>query len=1047
MSEGNSFLIYNASAGSGKTFTLVKSYLSLLFQAKLPSHFKHILAITFTNKAAGEMKSRILEALTEFSSPSILESPTDLFNLIRDELHLSARNIHEKSKIILDEILHNYAAFDVSTIDGLTHKLIRTFAYDLKLPLNFEVELDTDRVLNEAVDRLISKAGTEKELTKLLVDFAIEKADDDKSWDISFDFNKIAKLLTNENDWAFLNSLKGKTSQDFKVFKKSIRIKIQDVEQNLVNTCRSALTLISECGLEFNDFLGGSRAYLPNYFLKLKDLNLEYDYDKTWVLKLEEKPLYPESKTPENIKAILDDVKPTLVDKFNETRNLFYLHKFLKSIYSNITPLSVLNEIQKEVTQLKTEESLLLISEFNTLISNEIKGQPTPFIYERLGEKFKHYFIDEFQDTSQLQWENLIPLLDNALSAENGTAMLVGDAKQAIYRWRGGQAEQFIDLFNKTKNPFPVEPKVISLASNFRSYHEIVTFNNGFFRFLSSSVFSNTYYQNLYTSIDQNIEKKHAGCVNLSFLDIDSNTEFDKNELYSKQVYEAILNCLGNGFELNDICVLVRKKKEGIAVSEYLSANDISIMSSETLLINNSPKIRFIIHVLQLITQPENIETKVEVLNFIANQNNITDKHTFFKKYLNIANPELFEALGHKTSIAYLSQLSLFELAETLIREFNLAPDSDAFVQYFMDVVLDFTRKKQADIISFLDYYESKKSQLSIVSPQGFNAVQIMTIHKSKGLEFPVVIFPYADLNIYQEKEPKEWFQLDSEQYNGFNYALLNYSKQFDHFGTKGQAIFNRHQSELELDNLNLLYVALTRPVEQLHIISKKDINSKGDVNPNTYAGFFISYLKELNLWDEAKLNYGFGTKKRKPSPLENVSSDLEELKYISVSKESHDIKIITNSGYLWDTAQGKAIEKGNLVHQIMSFIKTSDDVNLAISKFKDDKTYNISQITLLEPLVKSIVNHSKLAGYFTADYNVYNELDIISKSGKILRPDRLNINDKNEVVIIDYKSGQSDNKHISQLDDYKAVLTKMKYKVIKQILVYINDGIEVKEF
>ncbi|WP_250433498.1 UvrD-helicase domain-containing protein [Hanstruepera flava] len=1047
MSSDNSFLIYNASAGSGKTFSLVKSYLSLLFQAKSPTHFKHILAITFTNKAAGEMKSRILEALTEFSSPSILENPTDLFNLISNELHLSAKDIHAKSKTILDEILHNYAAFDISTIDGLTHKLIRTFAYDLKIPLNFEVELDTDRILNEAVDRLIAKAGTEKELTKLLVDFAIEKADDDKSWDISFDFNKIAKLLTNENDWPFLNNLKSKTPQDFKVLKKSIRNKIHEVGQTLVNISESALTLISECGLEFADFLGGSRAYLPNYFLKLKDLNLDYDYDKAWIQKLEEKPLYPESKTPENIKTILDDIKPTLVAQFNETRHLFYLYKFLKSIYSNITPLSVLNEIQKEVTQLKAEENLLLISEFNTLISNEIKGQPTPFIYERLGEKFKHYFIDEFQDTSQLQWDNLIPLLDNALSAENGTAMLVGDAKQAIYRWRGGQAEQFIDLFNKTKNPFPVEPRIISLASNFRSCYEIITFNNGFFKFLSSSVFSNTNYQKLYSSIDQNIEKKQAGYVNLNFLEIDSNTEFDKDELYSKAVYKTILNCLNNGFELNDICVLVRKKKEGIAVSEYLNDNGIPIMSSETLLINNSPNVRFIIHVLQLIAQPENTEIKVEVLNFIANKNNSPDKHAFFKTYLNIANTELFQALGYKTNLTSLSQLSVFELAETLIREFSLVPDSDAFVQYFMDVVLDFTRKKQADIVGFLDYYESKKSQLSIVSPQGFNAVQIMTIHKSKGLEFPVVVFPYADLNIYQEKEPKEWFELDSDQYNGFNYALLNYSKQFEHFGDKGQAIFNKHQSELELDNLNLLYVALTRPIEQLYIISKRDINSKGDENPNTYAGFFISYLKELNVWNEAKSSYNFGEEKRDTSIKKHLPNNLEELKYISVSKESHNIKIITNSGYLWDTTQGKAIEKGNLVHQIMSFIKTEDDVDLAISKFKNDKTYNISQIQLIEPLVRSIVSHSQLAGYFTGNYNIYNERDIISETGKILRPDRLNINDKNDVVIIDYKSGQADNKHILQLDEYKTVLTKMKLKVVKQILVYINDGIEVKEF
>src|SRR5690606_8881369 len=232
MQDLNSFTIYNASAGSGKTFTLVKEYLKILFRSNTPSYFKNILAITFTNKAVAEMKERIIETLKQFSEPSIINTPNNLFKIICEDLKMPPEIVHEKSKKLLNLIIHNYAAFDISTIDGFTHKLIRTFAYDLKLPLNFEVELDQDALLNEAVDSLIAKAGTDKALTQVLVDFAIEKADDDKSWDVAYDFNKIAKLLVNENDLPFIDSIKDKTLDDFKTLKNQLKKEIKETENN-----------------------------------------------------------------------------------------------------------------------------------------------------------------------------------------------------------------------------------------------------------------------------------------------------------------------------------------------------------------------------------------------------------------------------------------------------------------------------------------------------------------------------------------------------------------------------------------------------------------------------------------------------------------------------------------------------------------------------------------------------------------------------------------------------------------------------------------------
>ena len=1043
MQQTYPFTIYNASAGSGKTYTLVKEYLKILFQSNHPEPFKRILAITFTNKAVAEMKARIVETLKTFSDDSVLESENSMFESICKELQMEPIKLHGKSKSLLNTILHNYAAFDISTIDGFTHKLIRTFAYDLRLPLNFEVELDQDSLLNEAVDSLIAKAGNDNDLTKILVDFAIEKADDDKSWDVSFDFNKIAKLLVNENDMPFINGLKDKTLNDFKVLKAQLKKEISDLETHIVENAQTVLTLIEESGLEFNDFTSG---YLPKHFSKLSEKNFNVNFDTKWQEDIETKTLYPKRVTAD-IASIIEQIQPQIASSFNVTKRAIFHLKFLKAFYRNITPLSVLKAINSELEVLKEDQNKMLISEFNAIISKEISAQPTPFIYERLGEKFKHYFIDEFQDTSVMQWENLIPLLENSLSTVNGSTMLVGDAKQAIYRWRGGKAEQFIDLFNKKSSPFHALQDVRSLKENYRSYKEVVNFNNGFFKFLANHVFNNDDYKTLFEKAHQNITEDKDGFVTLSFLD--NNKEDDRNEIFPEAVLRTINECIENGFNLEDICVLIRKKKEGVAIADYLSQHEIPIISSETLLINNSPDVVFINDLLFLLVQPENNETKIKVLNYLTTLFNIDDKHHFFTNHIHLSTDKLFKSLqnyGVFIDCNSLLQFPLYDLVEAIVRRFNLVKNSNAYIQFYLDIILDFSQKKGSDISGFLEYFDKKKDSLSIISPQGQNAVQIMTIHKSKGLEFPVVIFPYADLDIYRELEPKEWFSLDSEKYNGFSHTLLNYNKDFENYGAEGLRIYNKHQSEQELDNINLLYVALTRAIEQIHIISTKEISTKGEINTKKYSGLLINYLQDLGIWNDSEANYSFGSSKKASKNSTNRKEMHLQSEFISTAKEDHNIKMVTKSGLLWDTNQQEAIEKGNLIHDIMAQIKTSDDVDDVIIDFLKASTINEEQAVFLKTTVKNILEHPKLHDYYSSNYTVYNERDIISKNGIILRPDRIVINVKNEAIIIDYKTGLEDKKHEQQLQSYQDVLEDMKIDVKQKILIYINDDILVKD-
>lgn len=1044
MSTKVPFKVYDASAGSGKTFALVKEYLKLLFTRKHNDGFKQILAITFTNKAVGEMKIRILDTLKSFSDPEIISNPNGMFEAITTELNLKPTDVHLKSIALLNTIMHNYAAFDISTIDGFNHRLIRTFAHDLKIPINFEVELDTPTLLNQAVDSLISKAGTDAKLTKVLIDFALEKADDDKSWDVSRDFNSIAKLLINDNDLPHLDSIKHKTLEDFNTLKAELIKKIKNQETLIKQLATNLLDVFKSNGLDAKSF---SRGTLFNHFVKVSNFEFYKIYENKLADNIAQGNVY--TKTLDSAKAqIIDQLLPEIEKVYHLIKDNVTSLKFIKAVYKNVTPLSVLNAINKELTTIKEDENKLLISEFNTLISKEIKNQPTPFIYERLGEKFRHYFIDEFQDTSQMQWENLVPLIENTLTGQNlkgeqGSTMLVGDAKQAIYRWRGGKAEQFLGL-TKSDNPFPIEKEVVRLEYNYRSFNQVIQFNNAFFNYLSNTSFSSTDYSDLYKKANQIPVLSQEGFVNIQFLDLQK--EDDVNELFPETVYETIHKCLVNGYNLKDICILVRKKKEGVAVAEFLSEKGVRITSSETMLINNSEEVKLVINVFKLLINPNHLEVKIKVLDYIANTNNIQDKHAFFKANLNAPLQDFFnsfEQFSIYCNPTALVQLSLFDLAEQIVRSFKMTETSNAYIQYFLDIVLEFSQKQISDLPSFVDYYESKKESLNIVSPSNQNAVQIMTIHKSKGLEFPVVIFPYAHLDIYKEVEPKEWFPLDQEQFNGFTKTLLNFNKDFEEFGTTGETIYNQHRSEQELDNINLLYVALTRPIEQLYIISKKENPVKGIITQNTYSGLLTNYLIDNSLWNDAQLEYSFGKVERESQHEDKVENTQETDQFISVSKLDHNIKIITKSGYLWDTEQENAIEKGNLIHDIMSQIQTIEDVQQVIFGYIQQGSINKQQAQILTHTINGIINTPEVNPYFTNQYTIYNERDIITKTGNIIRPDRLAIKD-NEAVIIDYKTGLSNPKYQQQLEEYSDTLKEMNFTVKKKILIYVNDTIKI---
>lgn len=1050
--KSHSFTIYNASAGSGKTFTLAKEYLKILFLSPNDDAYKRILAITFTNKAVEEMKSRILNSLLAFSKDEVDEDFQDLFEAIHVETSLSFATIRDKSKAIVKNIIHNYSSFGISTIDKFTLKVIRSFAQDLNLPSNFEVTLDTKALLQEAVDLVISRVGEDEELTSFLVDFSKTKTDEDKNWDISYELYEIAELLTKEIHAKEVNQLDGKTFNDFVEVRLKLKHQKEALENEIIEIGLKSLKLI-EANCVINSFY---RSLVPNFLQKIASGNLSIN---TTVVKYLDGESSRYSKTTSAAdKNWIDDNAIYILDQILKINELVGKLYFYSAFQKNITPLSLLNTINKEYKKIQEEQNTLSIADFNKIISDEIQDQPSPFIYEKLGDKYRHFFIDEFQDTSEMQWNNLIPLIDNALSSEDngikGSLMLVGDPKQSIYRWRGGKAEQFIEL-SKTQNPFSNKDKLVeNLKTNYRSFSEVIDFNNKFFHHLANQ-FENLDYQKLYkeTSIQEENNRK-GGYVNLSFISTENEEFYDaeeedlsyKNKLYLEKTLETIEKCLENGFQLGEIVLLTRAKREGVLLANFLTEKNIQILTSEALMLQNATEVRLLISALRFLNNPNDLESKAMILYFVAKYfQKELPVHDFIVHNLRLTEAETeanFKNLGISISFKTCRTKSLYEVVEILINAFLKEKSNNSYVQYFLDLVLERDAKNKSSVADFIDYWDKIGFEKSIPSPEGTNAIRIMTIHKSKGLEFPVVIYPFAEEDFSRNKSDKIW--IDFEESNEFDLpkALVNKNKDVINYGESAQLVFEKVDQEQKFDTINVLYVALTRAKEQLYIISNKIVSKKGVINEKNLSYYFLEYLMSVNKFNDNILEYEFGSSKR-ISIYKTKESLQQNILNVENKLEFNQIKIAQKEALLWGTAQQEAINYGNTLHEIMALIYSKNDVEVALEKNIENGVITINESKAFRNTIQEIVNHPELESFFDGKNKVLNEQLILDSEFGNLKPDKIVIQGNN-VLILDYKTGEFSDNHKKQLEKYALTLQKMNFKVIKKVLVYTNQSIQV---
>jgi len=1025
--------VLNASAGSGKTYNLVKEYIILLISEKNDlTRFSRIIAMTFTNKAALEMKNRIVKALDELSYPEIYGEKSDRYATeLSEELMIDPEEIHIRSRNVLQNILHQYEDFHVMTIDKFNLKLIRSFSRDLDLPNDFEVILNESEVIEQVVDLLLDQLGRVKseKVNKLVFEYARHNLDEGEKWNFRDQLVDFGKILSKEKDHPIIEKL---LKLDFSIERlKELKAIVKSINDSFIQQSKAVYDLYND--LDFNKDLLPGKSATANPIQKLgeyQEIPKEF-FTIAFLNKANSEP--PKGKVfPQELRMAILNLQETYTGIVAE----YFIKKlFLKNFYN----MALLQYMALSLETIKKNEQLIRISEFNKLISELVRNEEAPFIYERLGTRFQHFLLDEFQDTSRLQWLNMVPLVHESISNENKN-LIVGDPKQSIYRFKNGVAEQFVVL-PKIYNPegdenisqksmyFDQMGIVRSLEDNWRSAPEIVNFNNHFFEFLKNELPENS--KNFYNSIHQNAKSSLRGYVHIfSQLSEKKKSAID----LVPEIISRIKECEADGFQRGDICILSDQNKDANSWAIELTKAGYKIVSAESLLVNNEIKVKLIISYLKRRLNPSGKSEKkkfAELFFRINKENSFELYRNYFHQSENqkgqtftYFNDDQFiiDQFGGKTNF-FSKYENLYDLTQSFFRLMNWDELKNPYLHHFADFVHEFELAKGPDIKSFLSHYNDQKSKLAIQLPESNDAIKIMTIHKSKGLEFPVVIIPSLDFTLTPRTNNKFLFEVDET----ILYTTL--SKDSPVAGIK-EFKFEETAQTLT-DKVNLAYVALTRPMERLYIMNHYSKSEFG-----LMAHLIFTKMDNIEQTEEGGMIYSVGEKSKhilKPHEVEfsffQPQSSPETLWFPDISLQDHPD--LLHSGNL-----SKEQSFGTQFHLAMSEINNPSEVELIISQLIKEGRIDSEFEKEFNTKISAIFDSVSFQELFENANEVLNEQSIIIDEKNTQRPDKI-ILKETETILLDYKTGIPTQKDVKQMLTYKLILEQMGLPDVKAKIFY----------
>lgn len=1050
------FNVYRSSAGSGKTFTLVRDYLLLLLQQ--PGMLKQILAVTFTNKAADEMKQRIIGSLAQISfSPEPLSLPMAKALI---EAGLDADHLKEKSREALANILHDYNDFSVGTIDSFMHRLVRTFARDIHIPAHFEIGLDESETQKLVSEVLLERVGADEGLTRILIDFLSFTFDQQQSMDYETRIREYVGHMLKEDSRPYLDQLAGFDQEQYTALAELLKDRLAVLDRKAKELGKEGVRLIRSNGLDYGDFQSGKFGPLA-FYEKMTSTGVEALPPGKRMTAAAESGTWYSTKASAEHKAVIERLSPELdrlweqALKMSERDLILYRNDQLIQKHLFLLPLAA--RIRKVLLDLRYDQQHLPISDINSLVAEVALNEAVPFIYERLGERYRHFLLDEFQDTSILQWHNLVPLLENALS-EGGSALIVGDGKQSIYRWRSGDATQFQQLPRLwAERDYPQRAdreKTLQqyyhsnhLGNNYRSAKGLVSFNNDFFRFASH--YLNADLQETYAQLEQKaaiVDDPYL--LEFRFL---SEGEEERDHLFDEQVL-ALVKEASSRRPLSDIAILCRDNRLGTTLAQFLLENGYPVLSAESVLIATSPRVRTLLACIRLLSvNPERLHMAellrdMHLSGLFGVDNLQTLWHESGVEQSKTTPASFFDWMltkGFVLQPAYLRSLSLYDLCEQLMRVFGFDHLSDVYLQFLLEVLVEYLDTKDGSLEGFLQWWDETGCKRSVNVPPGMDAVRIMTIHKAKGLEFPVVIYPVKDNGPGMTRKEK-WVELDPAAYAGQDVAYISLTQKTE--GTSWADVYASEKHKSQLDLLNIHYVAMTRASSALFILLEEK---------KAYTGEETAALQEMKL---APLMRAFlngkvqaeddGTYRLGEMPEVEARPPREEKEppfhLISVPWNER-LAVRLSAPESWTAGSTEdAASRGSLVHKILSGIHTRDDIPRALNAECLQGNLREDALTGMEAQIRKMISHPDLAPYYENTWTVKNEAAIILPEGHILRPDRVVIRGE-EAVVIDYKTGRHDEKHKAQIQRYADVLREMGYVVRKSILAYLDDGLIVE--
>ena len=997
------------------------------------------------------MKERILFYLGEFVKDNYSENQ-DLKNiqeaLAEQGYRISLDDLRVRSQKVLDYILHHYSTLNIGTIDKFNSRLVKSFSYELGLAQNFNLEIQPEPYLIEAVDKMLDEIGEEQTVSEAFMDFVNYNLDNNERVNLNQTLYSSAKKFVNDIHYKPLQDNKDFEWKAYENKKNELRETIKRLKSESLELTKRALELIKSRDIEIEDFASGKNG-IGGFFVNMLEFHNIKDKKFPFPTASEDSKietfLKGASAKGKHKQSEIADILPQLISWRREIIDLYIDSQKKERILQAILPLKVNADIQKKLMEIEEENDLVLLSKFNIIINENLRNEPSAFIYEKVGTQFQHYFFDEFQDTSVMQWQNFLPLRDNSITSDNTSFTIVGDPKQSIYRFRGGESKLMLDIISGEETS-PKKAIAEHLKFNWRSAKNIVDFNNRLYDFMSQNL-SEEHQKIFGENAIQGAQSKLDGRVKVHLLENSVKAVF--YEETSQKMQQDIQECLDNGFTFSDITILCRGNNDIFNYSQLLGNLKVNYNGKETYIKTISEKgltldlsftIKALIEFLKWEINPKNRQFLVKMMYFL-NVSGRIKMNDFTSEIKTILSLESKKDIENYINAHYqiklvqndVPQLNLYNFIEYYIQEFSVENKEIDFLLNFLEMLFNYTQNAGATLKEFLKFWDDEASKISIQASENIDAVQIMTIHKAKGLEFPVVFIPMENKN--NDKKFSEWYDLNSEDelktviLNQFSPELENYDEDLAQFN-----FANSYRNKI--DRFCIQYVATTRPVEQLFFYIEKPSKSSNNLELYDFVTQFQptengESLDSFDIFPVSDLKKQ-KKKEKKDYQSENINSISQQTEKVS------NIEIATTSKNYQNRVEH--VRMGIFTHEILSQIKTKKDVTKVLNSYLlEGKITNEEKTSILER-IENVLNDANYSVYFTENLKIINEREMFAtenEQSKTYRPDRL-IETKDGFIIIDFKTGEEKEKDQKQVETYKNKLEQFGKKVVKTDVIYI---------